>query len=63
MSDLECKLNSDLAMTKASAWRVAACRFPLPGWKPAGIVGAGIDSVWLYLPERSVAAVTTEEQS
>lgn len=27
---------------------VVACRFPFEAWKPARIVGEGVDTVWLY---------------
>nr|SVE74537.1 EOG090X0HEX [Daphnia barbata] len=31
-----------------SSSQVIACRFPLPNWKPAHVIGKGIDTVWVY---------------
>jgi hypothetical protein len=44
MAPLEAKLERELAVEG----HVIVCRFPLPTWSPAGVVGTGADVVFHY---------------
>lgn len=44
MKELQVKCENEL--TKGSS--VVACRFPFEAWKPAKVIGDGVDTVWLY---------------
>ena len=48
MPALEAKLARELSTSS----RVVACRFPFPSWRPESELGAGVDRVWIYRPEK-----------
>ena len=49
MTDLESKLNSEVKPDCT----IIACRFAFPNWKEKTTLGQGIDSVWVYKPEKT----------